>query len=164
MLKPLVGALAITLSCSTPLYAEPTPLDMMQLMSNYLSGSVTSEQIFEMGVESNMRIPMQHLRVHFVDSRSGKEMPRSDIDQILGQARQDWSYDLIRQTIGTFAPAGSSPEQIIDLFNASALASMRIPPDYIQIEYYDARLGARGDAEGGVSGSIPNKTHTPQAK
>lgn len=65
----------------------PTPLDMMSLMSTYLGGEVSSQQLFDMGVEANMRIPMKHLRVKFTDLRTGSEMSREEIANILGQSR-----------------------------------------------------------------------------
>lgn len=146
---------------ATDFKTAPTPLDIMQLMSTYMGGDVTPEQIFDMGVKSNMRIPMQHLRVKFTDLRTETEMTREDIANILGQSRQDGAHDLIVRTLGAFAFPGIEADQLIDLFDAAALASMRMPPKYIDIEFYDARLGSTNLANGGISGSVPTRVYSP---
>lgn len=139
----------------------PTPLDMMALMSTYLGGEVSAQQLFNMGVEANMRIPMEHLRVQFTDLRTGIGMSRNDIAAILGQSRQEWSHELLLRTMNTFVLPGITSEQLIDLFDAASLASMRNPPDYLNVEFYDVRLGVAELSDGGVSGSLPSKKHTP---
>lgn len=63
--------------------------------------------------------------------------------------------------MSAFTFPGTTPDQLIDLFDAAALASMRIPPNYIDIQFYDARLGANKAGDGGVSGSVPDKIYTP---
>lgn len=136
-----------------------TPLDMMQEMSTYFSGELSAQALFDMGVEANMRIPMEHLNVRFVDLRTNKEMSRDAIDEILGRARQGGSYDLIQKTFSRFAVPKVSPERAIDLFNAAALASMRVPPKHVDIEYYDDRVGYTGEAGGGVSGRVPKEMY-----
>lgn len=137
----------------------PTALDIMQIMSTYLGGEVTPEKLFDVGVQSNMHIPMQHLQVRFTDTRNDTELSREEIAHILGQSRQNSAHDLILRTINAFVLPSISQEQLIDLFDAAALASMRKPPNYINIEFYDARLGAENTPMGGISGSIPNKVY-----
>jgi|SRR5690554_53092 len=163
--------LALLLTASAGVYAStsetqdskaaPTPLDMMSLMSTYLGGEVSAQQLFDLGVEANMRIPLQHMRVKFTDLRTGLEMTREDRAHILGQARQDWSHDLILRTLSTFTFPGVNSDQLIDLFDAAALASMRLPPTYVDIQFYDERLGAEEAGEGGVSGRIPDTVYAP---
>lgn len=140
----------------------PTPLDMMQLMSTYLGGDVSLQQLLDMGVKTNMRIPMQHLRVRISDTRTNTDMTRDEIAHLLGQSRQDSSHDLIFRTLSAFPIPGITADQMIDLFDASALASMQTLPGYIDIEFYDARLGANQPGKGDVSGSVPNKIYTPK--
>lgn len=155
----LVAALAVFSGGVAAENKPPNPLDMMQMMSTYLSGEVSPQQLFNMGVEGNMRVPMQHLGVRFVDLRTNKPMGRDDLGQVLGNSRQDWSHDLIRQTLATFAVPQVDPDTLIDIFNAAALASMRVPPEYIDIEFYDKRVGYQGKKSGGISGSVPNKVY-----
>lgn len=151
----LIAALAVFSGGVAAENKPPNPLDMMQMMSTYLSGEVSPKQLFDMGVEGNMRVPMQHLGVRFVDLRTNKPMNRDDIAQILGNARQDGAHDLILQTLTTFSIPQVNPETMIDIFNAAALASMRVPPEYIDIEFYDKRVGFKGKSGGGISGSVP---------
>ena len=122
--------------------AAPTTLDIMHLMSTYLGGDVSSQQLFDMGVKSNMHIPMQHVLVRFTDTRTDAELSRDEIAQILGQSRQNSAHNLILRTVSAFALPNISQDQLIDLFDAAALASMHTPPSYIKIEFYDARIGA----------------------
>lgn len=137
----------------------PNPLDMMQMMSIYLGGEVSPQQLFDIGIEANMRVPMQHLGVRFVDLRTNKTMNRDAIAKILGNTRQDWSHDLILQTLTTFSIPQVNPDTLIDVFNAAALASMRVPPEYIDIEFYDQRVGFKGKTGGGISGSVPTEVY-----
>lgn len=155
----LAAALAFFSGKTTAETKPPNPLDMMQMMSTYLNGEVSSQQLFDMGVEANMRVPMQHLGVRFVDLRNNQAMSHEDLGQVLGNSRQDWSYDLIRQTLATFAVPQVDPDTLIDIFIAAALASMRVPPEYIDIEFYDKRVGYQGKKSGGISGSVPDKVY-----
>lgn len=176
MLKPLRITLLLSLSfimtSVQTAYAEPqaedfikapTPLDIMQLMSHYLGSDVSPQQLFDLGVKSNVHIPMQHLRVRFTDTRTDKSLTREEIAHILGQSRQQSAHDLISRTFSAFSLANISQEQLIDIFDAAALASMQNPPSYINVEFYDARLGSSNKALGGVSGSLPSKLYAPKA-
>lgn len=151
----------VTKSAPSDFKAAPTPLNMMALMSTYLSSEVSPQQLLDMGVEANMRVPMEHLHVRFTDLRTELEISREEIAHILGQSRQESTRDLIMRAMSAFSVAGTAHNQLIDLFDAAALASMQSPPDYVNIEFYDARLGAAGSHYGGISGSVLDKIYSP---
>lgn len=148
-------------NASKEVHAAPSPFDIMQLLSISFDGDVSSQQLFDQSVASNMRIAMEHLQVRFSDRRTNTVMSRSDIEKILGQSRQANAHDLIRRTLASFTLPHLNAEQIIDLFNAVALASMLSPPEYINIEFYDARQEPSNTDHGGISGSIPDAMYTP---
>lgn len=141
----------------------PTAMDMVEKLKNYHKDPTgTSASIFDTGVLVNMRVPIEHLRVSFIDLRTEEKVSRNELRHILGQSRQDGMHELIREAFAAFpVPGSTNQEAMIDVFNAAAIASMRIPPSHISIEFYDARKGPAGDLQGGVSGRVPDYIYNP---
>ncbi|MBB5021345.1 hypothetical protein [Desulfurispira natronophila] len=144
--------------------SAPTPFDMVALLAAQgdMNPMELANQIFDMGMLVNMRVPMEHLRVRFVDTTTGNEIGRDERRQILGQSRQDWSHALIHTLFENFPmPSGTSAATMMDIFDAAAFASMRIPPETLAIEFYDVRTGPTGKTDGGVSGRVPDYVYVP---
>lgn len=161
------ATLATLLGFSAPALADqskaPTALDVMKLlMQGSLEAGIDSEQIFTTGVLANMRIPPEHLRVAFIDTRSGEPVSRDDRRHILGQSRQDGAHEILRLAASQFNLPGFELDVLIDLFDAAALASMRRPPQHVSIEFYDQRSGPEGSQRGGISGQTPDYVFTPE--
>lgn len=160
-------ASAPTLSAPADEAAAPPPtvLDLIPLLhGGEAEPQELADRLLAQGVLANMRVPPEHLRVAFTDSRTGEPLTRDDRRHILGQSRQDAAWQLIEQVFELFpVPGGFSTETLLDLFDAAALASMRRPPPYLQIEFYDERTGPGGSGRGGVSGEVPDFVYQPEA-
>src|SRR5690554_109134 len=163
MLKPRFVILLLSLFCAFSahattvnetsnegFYPAPSPMELIKVISHYFNGDIASQQLFDQSAAAHMRIAMEHLEVRFSDRRTNTEISREAIEKILGQSRQDNAHDFIRQTLTRFSLPYLNAEQIIDLFNAAALASMPSPPEYIAIEFYDARYGPSNKKYGGI--------------
>lgn len=137
---------------------EP-PRHALDIIQMFLQNPDDAAALFEGAVTSNMRVPPKYIGVKFYDLRTGREMDRQEIREELGAVRQDGAYELIRIAM-QLIPASYelSEETLQDLMDAAFLASMRMPPKYISIEYYDTRVGASGKG-GGVSGRTPVEIH-----
>ncbi|SFX07169.1 hypothetical protein [Marinospirillum alkaliphilum] len=158
----LTGSLLLTspaMHAQSPVSAQPNLLDPARLLMQ--SGSALSaediEQLFATGVTANMGVPPEYLGVRFSDRRTGQDIPPGVIRELMGAARQDGAIELLliaEMLVGDRLPM--PVEQIITLMDAAYLASMRNPPPYIDIEYYDLRTGPTGQPGDGVSGSTPH--------
>lgn len=152
LLSLSVLILPTTLSASAPSVFDPARL-LMQGQGSLSQGDI--EEILGSAIAANIRVPAEHLGVAFYDTRSGRAFDRAEIRALMGAVRQDGAYELlamVEQLTGGRLPLGL--EQMQDLMDAAYLASMRNPPDYIDIEFYDRRTGPTGTG-GGVSGSTP---------
>ncbi|HEY9018997.1 hypothetical protein [Thiomicrospira sp.] len=140
---------------------EP-PRHALDIIQMFLQNPDDAAALFDGAVTANMRVPPKYLGVKFYDLRTGREMERQEIREELGAVRQDGAYELIRIAM-QLIPASYelSEETLQDLMDAAFLASMRRPPKYISIEYYDTRVGASGKG-GGVSGSTPLEIYQPE--
>ncbi|OCL85405.1 hypothetical protein [Arcobacter porcinus] len=155
--------LLLLLSHTSTLQAQqpPTLQDLVPL----LASGATPEEIFDQAVLSHMRVPLEHLGVNITDRRNGRVISRDEIRHLLGQSRQDSAHQLIRQVFSNFQlPGYPNAETLINLLDAAALASLRSPPPWLDIEFYDQRVGSDGQPGGGVSGRIPEKIHQPDEK
>src|SRR5690554_4196353 len=72
-------------NASKEVHAAPSPFDIMQLLSIYFDGDVSSQQLFDQSVASNMRIAMEHLQVRFTDRRSNTVMSRRSEERRVGK-------------------------------------------------------------------------------
>ncbi|RFA30810.1 hypothetical protein CAI21_04715 [Alkalilimnicola ehrlichii] len=116
----------------------------------------TLDQLFGTAFTANMRVPPEHLGVAFYDIRSGKPLDRREIRELMGPIRQDGAHEVLAM----IAPLLQDQlpldvEQLKLLMDAAFIASMRQPPQHIDIEYYDRRIGPSGRG-GGISGSVPD--------
>lgn len=127
----------------------------LDVMQQFIQNPHDAQAVFDSVFTSNMRVPPEHLRVKFYDTRSGKELDRQQIREQMGAVQQDGVYALIRMAMPLLPAAQGLSEAVLqDLTDAAFIASMRNPPPYISIEFYDQRTGASGIG-GGVSGRTP---------
>lgn len=133
---------------------NPTALDVVEKL---LTGH-SPEEIFNHAFFANIRVEPEFLGVKFYDTRSGLELDEMEIRELMGPIRQDGAYQLLELAIGF---SGNrlrlQEEQLQRILDAAFIASMRNPPGYMSIEYYDVRNGPTGRG-GGVSGSVPEKS------
>lgn len=155
--------LLLLLSHVSTLQAQqpPTLQDLVPL----LASGATSEEIFDQAVLAHMRVPLQHLGVNITDRRNGREISGDEVRHLLGQSRQDSAHQLIRQVFSNFQlPGYPNAETLINLLDAAALASLRSPPPWLDIEFYDRRVGPNDQPGGGVSGRIPENVYQDEAR
>ena len=142
---------------------EP-PRHALDIIQMFLQNPDDANALFEGAFTSNMGVPPKYLGVKFYDLRTGREMDRQEIREELGAVRQDGAYELIRIAMQLIPASYDLTEDTLqDLMDAAFLASMRRPPKYISIEYYDTRVGATGQG-GGVSGRTPAEIYQPEAE
>ena len=144
---------------------RPTAFDVARILTES-GGSINEETInrlFEGAFEANMRIPPAHMGVVFFDRRTGRELEHQKVRELIGPVRQDGTEELLRMAAsiaGDRLPL--EVDQLILLMDAAFIASMRVPPDHIDIEFYDRRHGPSGQPGGGVSGRVPDElTRSP---
>ncbi len=164
--------LFLTLFCVTLLIAapaghpdRPTALDVAQILIQS-GGSLDEEtinRIFSTAFGANMRIPPEHMGVIFYDSQSGAELDHQKVRELIGPVRQDGTRELLE--IAAMLAGDRLPmelDQLTLLMDAAFIASMRRPPENIDIEFYDRRHGPTGKPGGGVSGRVPDEmTRSP---
>lgn len=112
-------------------------------------------QILGAGFEAQMQIPPEHLGVKFWDLRTGQEMDRQEIRDLVGVGNHAAMVQLW-QMAEQLSP-GQLPltvAQLMDITDAAYIGSLIRPPAHIDIEYYDTRHGPTGKG-GGASGSTP---------
>lgn len=168
LIMGVVLSLGVTLAVSAAATGQegetpPTAMDMVEKLKNYHKDPMgTASSIFDTGMLANMRVPIEHLRVSFIDLRTGEEIRRDDRRHILGQSRQDGMHEMIREAFATFSLPGSfNQDAMIDVFDAAAIASMRVPPTHVSVEFYDTRKGPTDDLRGGISGRVPDYVYNP---
>ena len=151
-------------SSATETTAPPSPFDGAALLANPdgASGSLLAQQIFETLFSANMRVPPRHLGVAFHDKRTGDQLDRQEIRDLMGAIRQDGAHQGLHWAAPLLATTGLDGEQLELLLDAAFIASMRRPPQHIDIEFYDRRQGPSGRG-GGISGSTPNEPFAPEA-
>ncbi|WLD58583.1 hypothetical protein NFC81_02020 [Salinispirillum sp. LH 10-3-1] len=150
--------LSAAVGATAPSVFDPARL-LMQGQNSLSQSDV--EEILGSAIAANIRVPAEHLGVAFYDMRSGQAFDRTEIRALMGAVRQDGAYELlamVEQLTGGRLPLAL--EQLQDLMDAAYLASMRNPPAYIDIEFYDRRTGPTGIG-GGVSGSTPEWQPSP---
>jgi hypothetical protein len=159
-MKKTVLTLALMASLASPsLWASnpsPTAIDLARILVEQ-GGSLDNDainQIFATGVEANMRIPTEHLAVAFYDRRSGRMLDEREVRELMGVVRQDGAHELLEMASGLGLPMENN--QLRQLLDAAFIASMRRPPEHIDIEFYDRRSGPSGRG-GGVSGRTPER-------
>src|SRR5690554_187762 len=163
-MKWLSGLMLLLLLSHTSIVQAQQPPTLQDLVPLLASGA-TSEEIFDHAVLAHMRVPLQHLGINITDRRNGRVISRDEVQRILGQSRQDSAHQLIRQVFSNFQlPGYPDTDTLINLFDAAALASLRSPPPWLDIEFYDRRVDPDGQPGGGVSGRIPEKIHQPDKK
>ncbi len=142
-----------------------TALDIMEMFVGH-QGAITDtfvEELFDARVMASMNVPTEHLRVAFYDAETGRRMDRHEIREIIGDEPHDGMVELMFMA-EEFVP-GSLPmevSQLVALMDASFLASMRVPAP-VDVEFYDARCGPKGQRGGGVSGYTPREPCVPGA-
>ncbi|MBB5022354.1 hypothetical protein [Desulfurispira natronophila] len=157
----------IALGNSSPAWSEapgsqPTALDVMEMfMAN--QGQLDSADIDALlgtAISSNMRIPAEHIGVAFYDTRTNEPLDPAKVREEMGPVRQDGAYQLLQMALqlgGGRLPLNEA--QLEALMDAAFISSMRNPPEYISIEFYDRRTGPSGQG-GGVSGRVPDSIQT----
>ena len=151
-------------SSESPGFTGLNAFDVVQRLLQS-SGPLDSEdiaEIFGLAVESNIRVPPEHIGVAFHDSRTGEAVAPEEIRALLGPVRQDGAaeiWDWVGDMFG--AHLNMNTEQLRLLMDAAFLASMRNPPQHISVEFYDRRQGPSGTG-GGVSGSVPEGRPAPE--
>ncbi len=153
-LTGFVLGLVVSLSASQTHANQPATnaLDVMQI---FLQDPANANAVFDGAFTANMRVPPEHLRVKYYDTRSGSELDRQQIREQMGAVQQDGAYALIRLAMPLLPAAQGLTEDVLqDLIDAAFIASMRNPPPHISIEFYDQRTGSSG-VGGGVSGRTP---------
>lgn len=172
-MRPLLASfLMILLLAWNPLaQASTQPATALDLAALFMQnqGQIDSDSITELltgGITSNLRVPPEHLGVAFWNQQTGARLDRQEIRELMGPVRQEGAFQLLEMAIslgGDRLPFDQ--EQLELLMEASFLASMRRPPQHIDIEYYDRRQGPEGQG-GGVSGRVPEQTtgSRPQPK
>jgi hypothetical protein len=144
---------------------RPTAFDAAEILSK--NGGQLShaaiKQIFSTAFGANMRIPPEHLGVIFFNRRTGKELDHAQVRELLGPVRQDGARELIEMAASlTDDQLPMEPDQLSLLLDAAFIASMRVPPKHIDIEFYDRRHGPTGKPDGGMSGRVPDEmTQSP---
>ncbi|SFC48100.1 hypothetical protein SAMN05660443_2808 [Marinospirillum celere] len=171
-MQPIIFSvvLATGLALSSPATASeppPTALDMAAILMQS-QGQLDDDLIMELltgGITANMRIPPEHLGVAFWDKRTGGRLDRQEIREEIGPVRQEGAFQLLEIAVSLGGERlALDQEQLELLFEAAFIASMRRPPEHIDIEYYDRRQGPSGQG-GGVSGRVPEtkaKVQQPQ--
>ncbi|MBE0494119.1 MAG: hypothetical protein IBX48_07230 [Thiomicrospira sp.] len=163
----ILTSLILAGSLSVPglvLATNEPPRHALDIIQMFLQNPDDANALFEGAFTSNMRVPPKYLGVKFYDLRTGREMDRQEIREELGAVRQDGAYELIRIAMQLIPASYDLTEETLqDLMDAAFLASMRMPPKYISIEYYDTRVGASGKG-GGVSGRTPVEIHQPETE
>lgn len=147
-----LGATSPSVLATPPSAFDPARL-LMQSQGQLSQQDV--EDILGSAIAANIRVPAEYLGVAFYDLRSGQPLADQEIRALMGAVRQDGAFELlamVEQLTGGQLPLAL--EQMQDLMAAAYLASMRNPPAYIDIEFYDRRRGPSG-VGGGVSGSTP---------
>lgn len=148
--------------CGQPASAQEQQAPTLQDMLPLLASGADDAEIFDQAMLANTRVPLQYLGVRITDQRDGREVSRDQVRHLLGQSRQDSVHQLIRQVmIHLQLPGYPDAETLIDIVDAAALASLRSPPPWLNIEFYDQRVGSDGRTAGGVSGRVPDTVHQP---
>ena len=142
---------------------QPSAIDIAQLFLSFGSdvGTQQINQLLQESIGSNMNIDANYLEVAFYDKRTGQKMQRQKIRELMGPVRQDGALDLL-MIADSMLPNGlpMQLDRIMALLDAAYIASMRKPPEYIDIEFYDSRCGPTG-VGGGVSGATPQNRCNP---
>lgn len=154
----LVIAMIIGLSAKFAI-AEQPPRHALDVMQIFLQDPSDANAVFDGAFTSNMRVPPEHLRVKFYDTRTGGELSRQEVREEMGAVRQDGAYEVIRMAMSLMPATQKLSEAVLqDLIDAAFIASMRNPPKHFSIEFYDQRTGPSGIG-GGVSGRTPTEIY-----
>ncbi len=152
---PLSASMAVGDAARTP-QPVANPLGVLALFSQTAAlapGLVN--QLLGAGFEAQMQIPPEHLGVKFWDLRTGQEIDRQEIRNLVGVGNHAALLQLW-QAAEQLSP-GQLPltvAQLMDITDAAYIGSLMQPPVHIDIEYYDTRHGPTGKG-GGASGSTP---------
>jgi len=154
----ILVAMAGSAHASEPPQEFRTGIDVLEFFVNASQpmDHERAQELFGAAVASNMRVPPEHLGVAFHDRRTGGSLDPVEIRELIGPVRQDGARQLIH-TISAFMPGmlPMEPGQLELLLDAAFVASLRRPPPYIDVEFYDVRHGPTG-LGGGVSGRVPD--------
>lgn len=132
--------------------AAATAFELVGMLNS--GGNYTD--ILERSLTANTRVEPEYLGVAFYNTKTGNQLDRNEIRELMGPVRQDGAYQLMVWAVelsGHRLPYDS--DQLELLLDAAFMASMRRPPEHISIEYYDVREGPSG-VGGGVSGRVPD--------
>ena len=140
---------------------SPTALDAARILVEQ-QGQLTRETIaalFGTAFAANMKVPPEHLGVAFYDQRTGNHLEPEEIRALMGGIRQDGAYELLDMVVPLLqGSVGLEVDQLRRLLDAAYIASMRRPPEHIDIEFYDRRTGPTGQGDG-PSGRTPPRMH-----
>lgn len=132
-----------------------SPLDAARtLLGTGTLDSEATEQIFHQALGANTQgIPLAHLDVVVWDARTGKQLGDRELANILGVTPRTGAAELL-QMVQQMMGLPIEQDRLMRLLDAAALASLRRPPDYLAVEFYDDRQGYQRDLTGGVAGKV----------
>ncbi|MBE0481876.1 MAG: hypothetical protein IBX52_00105 [Bacterioplanes sp.] len=134
-----------------------TALDVMSL---FVQGA-SSDEVFNAAVSAQMRVEPKYLAIAYYNARTGEVIEQDAIRDMLGAFAYDGARQLL-QIAFSLNPNFSdlSQQQVEQILDAAALASMHQLPVDIDIEFYDIRTGPTGRGGGGISGQVPTQAAT----
>ncbi|MEN3159734.1 hypothetical protein ABC502_15245 [Alkalimonas sp. NCh-2] len=135
---------------------QQTPFDIAELLVQ----GASADEIFQRAVGSTIRVEPEYLGVRFYNTNTNTELANDDIRVLMGPLRQDGAYQVIEIALALSSNRlGLNQSQLEQLVDAAFIATMRRPPEYISIEFYDTRVGPAGTG-GGSSGRVPDALYS----
>lgn len=137
----------------------------LEVMSLFVHGA-SSDEVFNAAARAQMRVEPQYLGIVYYHAKTGEAIEADAIRDMLGAFGYDGARQLL-QIAFSLNPnfTAFSQQQVEQILDAAALASIQRLPIPIDIEFYDTRTGPTGHGGGGISGRVPDNasTHNHQA-